>query len=233
MFEKEVKAGSVENLQDILYLHEGNHKLVVDGGNLAIYLGDLAIPIVPDIIQKYTGWNPFKLKPVRWWELATLLLIKNFDSWGTAVGFQGPAWMPLSEENIDTIPIKGPLKEKIKGWWLANGKKIAVAEANLGGQELIKMLIKNGFADTESQALVRWSTFQDILIILYWWKFGISGNAKAVMLGAYGYLHGYMGGLLWWRGNEDKTEWLTALKYLFVDGKKTPWVVDITIPNPK
>ena len=233
MFEKEVKAGSVENLQDILYLHEGNHKLVVDGGNLAIYLGDFAIPIVPDIIQKYTGWNPLKLKPVRWWELATLLLIKNFDSWGTAVGFQGPAWMPLSEENIDTIPIKGPLKEKIKGWWLANGKKIAVAESNLGGQELIKMLIKNGFADTESQALVRWSTFQDILIILYWWKFGISGNAKAVMLGAYGYLHGYMGGLLWWRGNTDKTEWLTALKYLFVDGKRTPWVVDITIPNPK
>lgn len=164
--------------------------------------------------------------PVQWYDLPIILGLFTWDDWGTAVGFQSshPRHKPQDQRRVLM-----DLEEILNKYGTPD--EVDVNEGNPIINEMIFWMVDNGYAANESQAMVRLSTPNHLAIILAWYKGGLNTFHK-IMLYLLGITKAWAGH--GWHGLENEFSYWEAPMFLFGSkGKPTPYIIDITIPNPK
>jgi len=166
--------------------------------------------------------NYFNFKEAKWYDLLGLFALFTWDDWGTAVGFQSSdPWIkvtPKMKEKFEEMGIPPDTE------WLPS------SEGNGTLNVIISGLVERGWAANETQALMRFTTLSHLMLFLWWYKWGFTGPGKMVMYGL-GIAKAAAGN--GWHSFENEFNYLQGPMFLFGDlGKKTPYMVDITLDHP-
>ena len=166
--------------------------------------------------------NYFNFKEAKWYDLVAIFALFTWDDWGTSVGFQS---------NEPWIKVTPEMKEKFEEMGVPpDTEYLPSNEGNGILNVIISGMVEKGWAANETQALMRYTTLTHLGLFLWWYKWGFTGPGKMLMY-ATGMLKAYAGN--GWHSFPNEYSYLQGPMFLFGDlGKKTPYMVDITLDNP-